>query len=672
MKNIGRWLLLISLVLGWRNWGGGPVHAAPPTQEAGSLVRVYFGSQAQLQTLAATLDVWEVQKAAGYLLAQVGPRQLAQLHAGGLRVEPQAVLYPQSLVPQIAGNPTSIPNFPCYRTVEETFATLANLAAAYPNLAQTIDIGDSWRKQSSGGSLGYDLWLLRLTSAARNGPKARLFILAETHARELATSETALRLAETLLQNYGSNAEMTWLLDENEIYILPMANPDGRKLAETGLYWRKNVNPGDGTCSANTFGVDLNRNTSYQWGGEGASPDPCDTNYYGVGPASEPETQALQNYLTSLFPDRRGPLPGDPAPLNTGGLLISLHSYGGMVLWPYGWTADPAPNQAQLASLGQKLAFRNGYNPIPISELYLASGGIDDWAYGELGLSAFTIEMGTAFFETCASFESTVWPANRSALLYAAKAARRPYQTPAGPEVLLPQFTPAGAPSGSPLLLSASVDATRSLGGLPQTVKAARFTLDAPSWNPAAHPAGLTPLDGAFDSGTENIRGALNTCGLASGQHTVFLEGQAADGSWGVPSAVFFTVMPPESGSPLRADQPCQGGQPGSWVTYAITVQNPGSASARFTLSATTTGLAGEPAPTWETSAPTSIGPLGAGEKLTFSVQVHLPAQRNPANMPGAVTRLTLTQTGQLQTLASLDLTTTPQSWRVWLPAVQK
>ena len=53
-----------------------------------------------------------------------------------------------------------IPQFPCYRSVEETFAVLQNLAAAYPALTELIDIGDSWDKSTSGGPAGFDLQVL--------------------------------------------------------------------------------------------------------------------------------------------------------------------------------------------------------------------------------------------------------------------------------------------------------------------------------------------------------------------------------------------------------------------------------------------------------------------------------------------------------------------------------
>jgi len=667
-------LLVLSLTLAWGTVRA--AHTPPPPDSVEAtffrVIRVYFNTREQLQTLVTTLDVWEVYNAEGYLVAQASAAQQAQLGAEGLRVETDALLSAKSAARQAAGAIQSIPGLQCYRTVEETFSALAGLAAAHPGLAQTIDIGDSWLKHTSGGSQGYDLWLLRLTNAARSGPKARLFVLAEVHARELTTAETALRLAETLLQNYATDADITWLLDYNEIYILPMANPDGRKKAEAGLNWRKNVDPAGGTCSSTTLGVDLNRNSSFHWGGPGASPYPCDLTYHGPGPASEPEVQAIQTYVAGLFADRRGPLDSDPAPSDTEGLLISLHSYGGLVLWPYGWSDSPAPNQADLAALGGKLAYRNGYTPGPASGLYLASGSTDDWAYGELGLAAYTIEMGSSFFESCTNFESTIWPANRAALLYAAKTARRPYQTPSGPEVLAPQVSPVGVPAGTPLLITATVNGTLRQGGTPQPVQGgARLTLDAPAWSAPGLPLALTAADGAFGATVEGVTAGVNTCGLAVGQHSAFLEGQAGGGAWGVLSAVFFSVLPPENGGPLQAASRCQSGAPGAWLWYPITVRNLGSAPTTFNLSAVTTGLAGQAAPAWETGALAPLGPLAVNEMANITLKVRIPAAGTSTGL-SAVTRLTLTAAGQPDPLASLALTTTATGWSFWLPNVQK
>jgi hypothetical protein len=122
-----------------------------------------------------------------------------------------------------------------------------------------------------------------------------------------------MRFAERLVRGYDRNADITWILDTTQINIVLYTNPDGRSIAETqqDLLWRKNDNPGDGTCPKHSIGTDLNRNYEWMWGDtSGASGDPCDEDYFGSGPASEPEVQAVIAYAKSLFP--RGQRKEDP------------------------------------------------------------------------------------------------------------------------------------------------------------------------------------------------------------------------------------------------------------------------------------------------------------------------------------------------------------------------
>ena len=343
---------------------------------------------------------------------------------------------------------------------------------------------------------------------------------------------------------------MTWLLDYNEIHILPQANPDGRKIAEEGFFWRKNRNPTNG-CADGTFGVDLNRNSGYRWGGEGSSNNSCSQIYRGPAPESEPEVQAIEAYAASIFPDQRGPGLNDAAPADTTGVFLTIHSYAELVLYPWVWSNDPAPNSTQLATLGRKFGYFNGYQ-VCSDCLYIADGVTDDWIYGELGIAAYTFELGTEFFQQCSIFEGQIYPDNLPALLYAAKAARRPYQTPAGPDVLDLALDQPIATAGTPVELSAVIDDTRSAGNSNQSpeptqnIQAARYSIDAPSWaetNPALTTMAAT--DGSFDSPTEAVTVTINTTGLAKGRHTLFVEGQDANGQWGVPTAIFFEIGRP-------------------------------------------------------------------------------------------------------------------------------
>src|SRR5690606_12068771 len=100
----------------------------------------------------------------------------------------------------------SIPGYACYRTVEETFATMDQLAANYPALASIVDIGDSWKKVQDPAQ-GYDLRVLKLGNSAIVGTKPKMFAMTAIHAREYTTAELLTRYAEELLGGYGTNAD---------------------------------------------------------------------------------------------------------------------------------------------------------------------------------------------------------------------------------------------------------------------------------------------------------------------------------------------------------------------------------------------------------------------------------------------------------------------------------
>jgi hypothetical protein len=524
-------------------------------------VHAYFTDLGGLEYLTAHFDAMEtVNHADGYLDLLLTPAEYESLKALGYRLEIDTRRTALLNQPQVAlpAQAEGIPGYPCYRTVEETYASMAQLAADRPNLATWIDIGDSWEKATPGGLPGYDLRVLILTNKAIPGPKPIFFLMAAIHAREYATAEMAARYAESLAAGYGVDPDVTWLLDHFEVHILPQANPDGRKLAEGGLYHRKNTNPTNGAICPDWYliyhyGIDLNRNSSFQWGGVGTSPDPCAQTYPGPAEASEPETQAIEAYVASIFPDQRGPAVSDPAPDDASGTFVTLHSYGREVLFPWGARSEAAPNAGGLQVLGQKLGFYNRYQVCQSGAagcLYQTSGTTDDWAYGQLGVAAYTIEVGDDFFEPCASFEASVWPGNRPALLYALKAARRPYQAPAGPDTLTVTVSAPYVFTGSPLTLTAVADDTRyysSGGGLEpsQPISAARYSLAWPAWVSGTVTLPLSAADGAFDSSIETLSIVIDTSGWPAGRHLLFVESQDSLGHWGVPSAVFVQAYAP-------------------------------------------------------------------------------------------------------------------------------
>jgi carboxypeptidase T len=611
------------------------------------IANVYFNDKAQLDDLAARLDIWKVEQAQGYVVAMLTEQQLQKLIEAGIRAEVDLVKTEQihqPLVPLLGQGPDSIPGYPCYRTVEETFATLDTLASTYPDLVELYDIGDSWNKVQNPAN-GYDIIAMRITNEAMPGPKPVFFLMAEIHARELVTAEAATRFIEYLLSGYATNADIHWLLDYYEIHVVPMNNPDGRKFAETGEWWRKNTDSDDGCSDPNNWGTDLNRNFGFHWNQGGSDDYPCGETYHGPSADSEPETLAIENYIVTLFEDQRGGGDTDPAPITTTGSLITLHSAAGLVLWPWGWTGTDAPNHAELRTLGRKMAYFNNYTPQQSNDLYLTTGTTDDWSYGELGIASYTFEMGDYFFQDCDTFQNTIYPTNRNAILYAFKATRQPYMDPKGPESLYLSALPDNIHPGQNVNLGATANDERYGGGgePTQNIAAARFSIDKPSWIEGAVTYPMSATDGSFNSKTEAIQGTIDTSGLHAGRHIIFVESQDADGNWGVPSAIFLTIA-----SELTPDSAADEGLPGEVITYTMEYTNGLAVAKEFKVTVTSD---------WAVSAPSTLGTLGSLESASFDVAVSIPISATAGDNDSAIVKVT--QVGNVNIYDTSQLVTT-------------
>ena len=314
--------------------------------------------------VARGYDVWSATLE-GVTLA-VSPDELRRLQNQGYevqRVEALPLVFP--------------PDFSGYHDFVETVTELQGLAAQYPDITRLQSIGKSLQ--------GRDLWALRITDLPDQNEtnEKGILIYAGTHAREHLTVEQALFVAHDLLDNYGHEGEATNLVNQRDIWILPNLNPDGSEYDITtnfDFWWRKNRrNNGDGW-----WGVDLNRNFGYKWGGNGSSGSTSSEIYRGPQAFSEPENQALRDFVSAQDDIE---------------ITISLHTYGELVLYPYGYTFAELPPDMKAAdldifkALAGAMATRNGYEARQASKLYIVSGDHDDWFYGVLGIYAMTIEM---------------------------------------------------------------------------------------------------------------------------------------------------------------------------------------------------------------------------------------------------------------------------------------
>ena len=535
------------------------------------VMRVYFRDRAERDRLAQELNAEEVPTTGGYLTIIRDRDLYYDLTARGLRVEIDENSSRNLSDPQILRDTF----YGGYKTVEEIYAFLDQKAAQFPDLVEKVDIGDSWCKSHPGSCVlpspwnGYDLFVLHITNRNIPGPKPVFWADGDIHAREIATPEVVMRMIDYLLNNYDTNADVHWLLDYHDIWLMPEVNPDGHHIVEAGgggnspyMYRKNGNNFGGGACSwpptaFDHFGVDNNRNFPFKWGCCGGSSGfVCDQTYRGTSAGSEPEDMAIVNKIRTLVPDQRGPGDTDPAPITATGVYQNIHTVVPVNLFTWGWSSTQMPNYAETRNIAAHMAAPNaGGNGYPygsiIEQLYPVDGGSIDWAYGELGMAAFSTELsGQDFLPSyscidnpgCGSSQG-IWPENRGMLLYLAKIARTPYLTSHGPDANTVVTNPASVPQGVPSQLTASINFAWSNNAFSQNVGAAEYYIDTPPW------AGGTaiPMNGTFNSPTVAVNATINTASLSVGRHVIFVRGRGVSDfqgfqTWGPISAAFLDV----------------------------------------------------------------------------------------------------------------------------------
>lgn len=563
-----------------------------------SVVLIEFDAESELVELASRIDIWEVRE--GSVVALVSSDEMMWLIDKQYRVIKD---------PAFDQHLNTIPGYSCYRTIDEQYALLDSWMTLYPELARVSIIGQSYE--------GREIRVLQLTNRMMPGPKPVLFLMANIHGRELITNETALAFAHFMLEDYGIDPDVTWLLNEHAIYIIVSANPDGHVKNEPGepwTWWRKNTHP-YGSCGALSYGVDLNRNNDFMWGS--GSMYPCDETYQGPEAVSEPESAAIADFLRILFPDQRGVGINDPAPDDTSGLFISLHSYGNLVMWPWGYTHIDAPNGAQLAALGSKLASLNGYTAQQSSKLYPVTGTTTDFAYGELGVASFLFELGSnldGFYPSCSRYNAIIGP-NLQALLYATKIARTPYITSFGPDVSEIDLTPSIITNDTDVIVSATVDDSHNGNDMITIVE---LYIDIPPWR-ESEPRLMDAVEEMFDTSVEKVLMNLPVQQLLPGRHTVYVRGMDSLGYWGPVSAAFLDIITPTFELELAYNHGY--GPPDFTLAYTLTLTNTTPLTQTFFLTGTETK--------WNTHFTPSPVMLPSMDHRTLTTTVLIPPLNN-------------------------------------------
>jgi hypothetical protein len=294
-----------------------------------------------------------------------------------------------------------------YHTYTEVGADVQAVAAAHPDIVKRFSIGES--------HLGRQLWAAKISdNVGTDENEPEVLFDGGTHADEHMGVEMTLKILHWLADGYGSDARITSIVDNREIWIVFLVNPDGATHDISGgkfHYWRKNRQPTPGSTSK---GTDLNRNYGYKWGGGGrTSKNPAAITYRGPKAFSAPETRAMRDFLASRVVNGRQQIR----------TAITFHEYGRLVMWPYGYTLKNVPSDmttqdhAALVKIGKHMASTNGYKPEQASDLYVTSGTTRDYVYGTYRIFGYTFEMSIKDYPDDSKIESETGR-NKEAVLY--------------------------------------------------------------------------------------------------------------------------------------------------------------------------------------------------------------------------------------------------------------
>ncbi len=283
-----------------------------------------------------------------------------------------------------------------YYTSAEIEQEIDAIVTSNPAIAKKVDL-----TKLPGGTLthnGNRLWALKLSdNVAVEEEEPAMVFAAQHHAREFNAPHMVVGAMRRVASAYGVDPALTAAVDNNELYFVPCANPDGVDYCwSTNNSWRKNRrNNGNGT-----FGVDLNRNFPFLWGRCGASTRTSSDTYRGPSAGSEPETKCMLALMRFVRPD----------------VYIDFHSFGREVL-------SMGPSCLTLSSPVRNMTnffINNLRNPMNYATRTMsASGEAPTNHWGQGGAMGLLVEVGGSFQPTWNSTvneEARVWPGLRRVL----------------------------------------------------------------------------------------------------------------------------------------------------------------------------------------------------------------------------------------------------------------
>jgi hypothetical protein len=254
-----------------------------------------------------------------------------------------------------------------YHTYGETNAAMDSIHNEHPTITTArINVGTTLE--------GRTIWAMKISDNPDiDEDEPEVFYNGVIHAREPISIELLLYFMRYLTNNYGTDPRVIYLVNNRELWFVPIMNPDGYE-------YNRSTDPGGGgmyrknrrDCGGGNWGVDLNRNWGYMWGydDEGSSPYCSDETYRGSSAFSEPETQGIRDFINS----------------RQFRMCMDYHSYGMLQLYPWGYDRLYTPDENLFVAVADSMCALNGHTPgTPWEVLYPTNGASIDWEYGEQG-----------------------------------------------------------------------------------------------------------------------------------------------------------------------------------------------------------------------------------------------------------------------------------------------
>ena len=371
-------------------------------------VRVYYNNDIERQLLIVrSYDILGGNAQRGYFEYFLDEESVNGLIENGFRVD----ILNSDIINYLEENYGGLRmTFGEYYTYDEMDAEITQIASQYPNITKKVNIGTTWQNRT--------VWAMKISdNPQQTENEHRVLIDGVHHAREPIGCSICIDFIKYLVQNYGVKDTVTTIVNNDEVWVVPVVNPDGYVFNETyndpwGNGYRKNCRDNDssGNFDPTLDGVDLNRNYGYQWGydNNGSSPDPTNEAYRGPYAFSEPETQAMR-------------IVSDSADFE---YALSYHSYSGFLLYPWSYinalTPDSLLYKAMAETMTTIIGLPNNYPyGTPYQTIgYNANGCSFDWMYGEQTEKpkcvGFGAEIGASFWKGAADTNIIIQQCNET------------------------------------------------------------------------------------------------------------------------------------------------------------------------------------------------------------------------------------------------------------------